>query len=59
MRVAAPVRKASFCAGVKPFLSRMGVSIGPGLMVLTRMPRDFSSLAKVRPKERSAALVAP
>jgi hypothetical protein len=33
--------------------------IGPGLMVLTRMPRGVSSLAIVRPNERSAALVEP
>jgi hypothetical protein len=33
--------------------------IGPGLMVLTRMRRGVSSLAIVRPNERSAALVEP
>jgi len=33
-----------------------GVSIGPGLMALTRMPRPASSAAQVRAKLRSAAL---
>jgi hypothetical protein len=33
--------------------------IGPGLMVLTRIPRGVSSLAIVRPNDRSAALVEP
>jgi hypothetical protein len=59
MRDLAPSIKASFWAGVNPFLSRIGVTIGPGLMVLTRMPRGVSSLAKVWPNERSAALVEP
>jgi hypothetical protein len=35
-----------------------GVSIVPGLTALTRMPRPFSSVAQVRAKDRSAALVA-
>ena len=38
-------------------LAMIGVTIGPGLMVL--MPRGVSSLAMVRPNERSAALVEP
>ena len=41
-----------------PVLSKIGVEIGPGATVLTRMPRPASSAAVVRAKERSAALVA-
>ena len=41
-----------------PFRSRIGVTIGPGATVFTRMPRPTSSAAVVRAKERSAALVA-
>jgi len=36
----------------------MAVSIGPGLRMLTRIPRSASSAAQVRAKERRAALVA-
>ena len=41
-----------------PVLSMIGVTIGPGATVLTRMPRPASSAAVVRAKERSATLVA-
>src|SRR5947207_9859437 len=42
----------------RPVLPKMGVTIGPGATVLTRMPRSASSAAAVRAKERNAALVA-
>jgi hypothetical protein len=51
MRVLALSMKPSFCAGVRPPLSRIGVMMGPGLIVLTRMPRGVSSLAIVRPED--------
>src|SRR5207245_11252731 len=38
--------------------SKIGVSIGPGLIALTRMRRSFNSAVQVRTKERTAALVA-
>jgi len=41
-----------------PVLSKIGVTIGPGATVFTRMPRPASSAAAVRAKERNAALVA-
>jgi hypothetical protein len=41
------------------YAANMAVSVGPGLTTLTRMPRGANSLAQVRAKERTAALVAP
>src|SRR5262245_12185488 len=41
-----------------PDLSKIGVKIGPGATVLTRMPRSTSSAAAVRARQRNAALVA-
>jgi hypothetical protein len=41
---------------VKPSIA--GVSIGPGLIALTRIFRAFRSLVQERAKERTAALVA-
>src|SRR6266567_3294855 len=41
-----------------PVLPKIGVTIGPGATVFTRMPRPASSAAAVRAKERSAAFVA-
>src|SRR3989442_11872552 len=38
--------------------SKIGVSIGPGLIALTRMRRSFNSAVQVRTEERTAALVA-
>jgi hypothetical protein len=38
--------------------SMIGVSIAPGLIALTRMPRSLSSAVHVRTKERTAALLA-
>jgi hypothetical protein len=38
--------------------SMIGVSMGPGLSVLTRIPRSFKSAAQLRANERMAALVA-
>ena len=38
-----------------PVLSMTGVSMGPGLTALTRMPRGRSSLASDLARERSAA----
>src|SRR5690348_558564 len=38
--------------------ARAGVSIGPGLRVLTRIERPASSSARLRASERTAALVA-
>lgn len=37
---------------------KSAVSIEPGLMTFTRMPRSFSSAAQVRASERTAALLA-
>ena len=41
-----------------PALPKIGVSIGPGLTTLTRMPADTSSAPRLRPSERTAALLA-
>src|SRR3989441_1142426 len=41
-----------------PVLPKIGVTIGPGATVFTRMPRPANSAAAVRAKERSAAFVA-
>ena len=41
-----------------PVLPKIGITIGLGATMFTRMPRPASSAAAVRPKERSAALVA-
>ena len=38
--------------------SKIGVSIGPEQIALTRMRRSFNSAVQVRTKERTAALVA-
>src|SRR5580658_5966860 len=38
--------------------SKIGVSIGPGLIALTRTRRSFNSAVQVRTNERTAALVA-
>ena len=46
------------CLRGKAHLVESGVSMGPGLSVLTRMPRGASSAARVRPKDRTAAFVA-
>ena len=46
------------CSGGSPTFFRMGVSIGPGLSTLTRMPRGANSTARVLPNEMTAALVA-
>jgi hypothetical protein len=40
-------------------LSRIGVSMGPGVTALTRISRGTSSAASVRANDRSAALAAP
>ena len=40
-------------------LSRIGVSMGPGVTALTRISRGSNSAASVRAKDRSAALAAP
>jgi hypothetical protein len=36
--------------------AKIGVSTGPGLTTLARMPRSFNSEVQVRTKERTAAL---
>ena len=41
-----------------PVFPKIGVTIGPGATVFTRMPRPTSSAAAVLARERSAALVA-
>jgi hypothetical protein len=41
-----------------PVLPKIGVTIGPGATVFTRMPRSANSEAAVRAKERKAAFVA-
>src|SRR6476659_1574862 len=49
----------SACSGVRPVVvSKAGVSIGPGLIVFTRMLRSFSSNVQAREKLRTAALLA-
>ena len=48
---------AAASAGSSP-RSKIGVSIGPGLTELTRMPRPTSSAPSVRANERTAALLA-
>src|SRR5215213_682123 len=53
-----PVLNCSFCSSVSSRPSKIGVSIGPGLMALTRILRCFRSTVQVRAKERTAALVA-
>src|SRR2546425_5264459 len=50
--------KSSTASFDNPALPKIGVTIGPGATVFTRMPRPTSSAAAVRAKERSAALVA-
>ena len=51
----------SFSLGAKPLTNplRPGVSIGPGLMALTRIFLCFSSFAQERVNDRTTALVAP
>src|SRR3981189_2451802 len=47
------------CSGVRPVVvSKAGVSIGPGLIVFTRILRSFSSRVQAREKLRTAALLA-
>jgi hypothetical protein len=38
--------------------TKIGVSIGPGLIALTRMRRSFNSAVHVRTKQRTAASLA-
>src|SRR3979490_2278468 len=49
---------ASACSFVLNCPSMIGVSVAPGLNVLTRIPRSLSSVVHVLAKERTAALVA-
>src|SRR5258708_34196772 len=51
-------RIASAPSFVAACASMMGVSIAPGLIVLTRMPRSLSSAVHVRTNERTLAFVA-
>ena len=51
-------RIASAPSFVAACASMMGVSIAPGLIALTRMPRSLSSAVHVRTNERTLALVA-
>jgi NAD/NADP transhydrogenase beta subunit len=51
-------RMASAPSLVAACESMIGVSIAPGLIALTRMPRSLSSAVQVRTKERTAALLA-
>ena len=57
------VLRSLFFTCSPPSLSTMplviGVSIGPGLMALTRILRCFRSTVQERAKDRMAALVAP
>ena len=55
--IMAPVMPLSCCAD-GPILLKIGVPIGPGLMVSTRIRRGASSAARVRPTGRGAALPA-
>src|SRR5450631_4167099 len=49
----------SACSGVRPVVvSKAGVSVGPGLIVFTRILRSFSSRVQAREKLRTAALLA-
>jgi hypothetical protein len=50
--------KSSTASFGSPVLTKMGVTIGPGATVFTRMPRPASSAAAVLARERRAALVA-
>src|SRR6266487_1450118 len=54
--ISTPVMYDASCDS--PVLPKIGVTIGPGATVFTRMPRPASSAAAVRAKERSAAFVA-
>ena len=52
------VANSSTASFGSPVLSKIGVTIGPGATVFTRMPRPTSSAAAVLARERSAAFVA-
>jgi hypothetical protein len=54
---ASPVLKASASSGPRT-RSTAGVSIEPGEIEFTRMPRPFSSFAHVRASDRTAAFEA-
>src|SRR5712664_69292 len=53
-----PFANSSMASFDSPVLPKMGVTIGPGATVFTRIPRPTNSAAAVLAKERSAALVA-
>ena len=55
-RPAAYLLNSAAACGVGELVSVMGASAGPGLSVLTPIPRDSNSVAKVRASERTAAL---
>src|SRR5258708_35714079 len=46
------------CCSLRPILPKIGVAIGPGLNVLTRILRSFRSEVQLRAKDRTAAFVA-
>src|SRR6266852_582231 len=50
--------KSSIASCGNPVLPNIGVTIGPGATVFTRIPRSTSSAAAVLAKERNAAFVA-
>src|ERR671921_473815 len=52
------VLSCSICSSLCARPLKPGVSIGPGLMALTRILRCFSSTVQVRANDRIAALVA-
>ena len=49
---------SAICSSVRPMVLKIGVSIGPGLMTLTRILRVFKSLVQQRANDRTAALLA-
>src|SRR5260370_14630277 len=52
------VANAPNCSWLKPILPKIGVSIGPGLIALTRILRPLRSEVHDRANERTAALLA-
>jgi hypothetical protein len=53
-----PTLNSSICSRVSPALLKIGVSIGPGLMTLTRILRCLRSVVQHRANDRTAALLA-
>ena len=57
--VAVLLANAAWATGAPSFiLAPIGVSVGPGLKLFTRIRRCFRSLVQLRANDRTAALVA-